>query len=206
MQSQVTAHHPSTGELAAFRRDVATAHRIPDADWHYVPRHGGAWDDEREDGIGQSSYLPQSFPTASRHSDSRREAASQRSRSYSIPRGKVACVALWQDAWAFAPGSFPSPAIVASDSWSEDDEPSRPLPVRYQPAVVRVEDVTERDERDIGLCPCGHGYMGHQVTEHDPTGRLCALAGRFVDDPRRYSIQEVCHPCVLAAMAERSGR
>lgn len=95
---------------------------------------------------------------------------------------------------------------MASDRW-DDEDVRQPLPVRYQPAVVRFEDVTERDERVIGLCPCGHGYMGHQVTdEHDPTGRLCALAGRFVDDPRRHSIQEVCHPCALAAMAERSGR
>lgn len=89
---------------------------------------------ERHDGIGYNRPDPFAIDSINAWSY-RREASAMRSRAYALPRGKSGCYDLWLAAQTFAPGSDPLP-ILASDTWTEDDEPRHPLPIRYQPSFT----------------------------------------------------------------------
>lgn len=147
------SHHPSSAELAAFRRSIAynrdgQAHATALA-FGYVPRaigvkapgqwhaptlpHDGTRPEELQRGIGygdgRRGYI------ASGYVDARREASALRSRAYwnaDCPNGwglfasyaeRVGGIPYWDD------------PIVSTDTWSED-EPRSPLPIRYQPSFT----------------------------------------------------------------------
>jgi hypothetical protein len=83
------SHHPSTAELAAFRRDLNRAavsdiagHDIADIAWsEQHPAHGGAWGWEVQNGVGVrvGQHDPGNGWTAT---VARREASSLRSRAW----------------------------------------------------------------------------------------------------------------------------
>lgn len=138
------SHHPSSAELAAFRRSIAynrdgQAHATALA-FGYVPRaigvkapgqwhaptlsHDGTRPEELQDGIG---YRMRHEMIVRRLSTIRREASALRSRAYAR-----LSVTSW-DPTADADRSYPYG--IPTDRW-DDDEPRHPLPVRYQPAFI----------------------------------------------------------------------
>lgn len=113
------SHHPSSAELAAFRRSIAHDPRYLDTI---------RWQDERGHGIGYR--IPLQDGDAGVLSIARREASASRSRAYARGIGSLA------DVQTFAP-SWP-PYLDADPTWSAwtDDEPRSPLPIRYQPSFI----------------------------------------------------------------------
>lgn len=119
------SHYPSSQELAAFRRRIAP--RTMDLDKL-------RWQDERGHGIGYR--IPLQDHDSGILSTARREASALRSRAYwnaDCPNGwglfasyaeRVGGIPYWDD------------PIVSTDTWTEDDEPRHPLPIRYQPSFT----------------------------------------------------------------------
>jgi hypothetical protein len=84
-------HHPSSAELAAFRRSIAPL----DAPWKHPDRplhthadgtehHPGAWPDELRHGIGYRPAHHWQYTATTAHD--RREASAMRSRAYALHR------------------------------------------------------------------------------------------------------------------------
>lgn len=140
------SHYPISAELAAFRRSLF---------------HGDLsklrWVDEREQGIGYR--IPLQDAESGVLSMARREASAMRFRAYALPRGKSACMALWSDAQAFAPGSHPLPEVASDDpsiaghayarmltptyivpDFWDDESPRSPLPIAYRNPVTILAD------------------------------------------------------------------
>lgn len=150
------SHHPSSAELAVFRRSMASPYNsVHGIRYSYGPlmtdttlpagNYRGAWSHEKRDGIGARGYL-----AGASASFDRREASALRSRAYAAkgmasqwlvpvhPRSGGAWYAERVDGAPYQWHTYGRrDGIVASDTWTED-EPRSPLPIRYQPSFVIV--------------------------------------------------------------------
>ena len=77
------SHHPSSAELAAFRRTIPPMSNEHDP--FHAPTDGGAWNDERENGIGHVPYTDHAWEWdhgSYGASLMRRETSAMRSRAF----------------------------------------------------------------------------------------------------------------------------
>lgn len=132
------SRYPTSAELAAFRRSIAPSGMDLDS---------LRWLDERGHGIGYR--IPLQDHDSGVLSMARREADASRSRAYAtkgmasqwlVPVHPKSGGAWYAERVDGAPYQWHTygrrDGIVASDTWSEDDAPRSPLPVRYQPSFI----------------------------------------------------------------------
>lgn len=148
------SHHPTTAELAAFRRSIYCDHlsHYPGACRTLDGMHpdSGAYPSELRDGIGRIT------PGAAHQTLSgvRREASALRSRAYARMDycacqhpdrhyGNLPCrvtpessgIPLGPNGYCWSCWSAKHDQTIPTDTWTED-EPHSPLPIRYQPSFI----------------------------------------------------------------------
>lgn len=153
------SRYPSSAELAAFRRSIPCTHDHTTG-WEGCPFStlDRAHDSERRDGIGHrdDDWLGGSAaPVGFRYTFARREASALRSRAYARMDycacqhpdrhyGNLPCrvtpassgIPLGPNGYCWSCWSAKHDQPIPTDTWSEDDEPRHPLPIRYQPSFV----------------------------------------------------------------------
>lgn len=153
------SHHPSSAELAAFRRTFIPPHMVDSMH----PSDGGAikgWPNELRDGIGYRESDPVAMcivrADGARHTGSvaRERASALRSRAYARMDycacqhpdrhyGNQPCrvtpasagIPLGPNGYCWSCWSAKHDQPVPTDTWT-DDEPRSPLPIRYQPSFI----------------------------------------------------------------------